>query len=71
MQKWEYRFVSVQISDDDKYHFLINSKRYGDSLASRDVNERRWKLAEQLGDEGWELVAASHSNSDMIFKRPK
>lgn len=49
MQKWEYRFVSIEIDADDRYHFLINSKRYGNGLTHLQVDGRRWQVAEQLG----------------------
>ena len=67
MQKWEYLFVSVD---------MVRGKR-----RPRGVNGLKlhnWKqgptianYANQLGEEGWELIGSSVASFELVFKRLK
>ncbi|MCY7385663.1 MAG: 5'-nucleotidase C-terminal domain-containing protein [Microcoleus sp. CAN_BIN18] len=72
MKKWDYLFLDA------------NMYPFGNKLISLYVNGeelRDWKqgslhlFVNQLGDEGWELVALRHDSkydqNCLIFKRPK
>ena len=76
MQKWEYLFVGADwVKDVWRAHYLngreIVNWKNGPSL---------YEIANQLGEEGWELVTTPYTGGDtyrltlagrLFFKRPK
>jgi hypothetical protein len=73
MQKWEYLFVNMKRKGDVWFADTINGKPI-------DSNNTllMYDYANQLGEDGWELVSAPYtSDADnnpkprLIFKRPK
>jgi hypothetical protein len=74
VQKWEYLFVSVEAFGD----FKVVWWRQGSEVGQRKPHPTLFEFAEELGEQGWELVAApmtkdwtSDSYFKLIFKRPK
>ena len=71
MQKWEYLFASLARTKDDWAIRYVNG-----------VEVKNWEstklydYANKLGDDGWELVDATHTTGSqyfwrLVFKRPK
>ncbi len=78
MQKWEYLFVTADKGDKD-----MTRPRWvnGQELPSWKKGPTFTEFANQMGEQGWELVAAPYTeasgaygstgNRRLIFKRPK
>lgn len=79
MPKWEYLFITnfrkvireesgrTYVLDGDKRRELIVNGHISDG-----DNREMWEVANQKGEEGWELVSAEQGyHWQLIFKRPK
>jgi hypothetical protein len=69
--QWEYRFVSAEAIGVDWRPRYLN----GAELPDWDRGPTLFEYAERCGREGWELVAAQVSGTEMsayrlVFKRP-
>jgi hypothetical protein len=74
MQKWEYQFVSGDTQGDIWYPRWVN----GQELPNWKKGPTLYAYANQLGEQGWELVVARYTGgagygtvARLIFKRPK
>jgi len=71
MQKWEYLFVAPCSVLTDGGYITVPSIN-GQAV---DPPYQNWMIANKLGAEGWELIAATGVSgsplSHIIFKRPK
>lgn len=73
MQKWEYLYVEVA---DNKIHHVNGEDRMGKLKGFLNLGGMSiWDFANQVGDDGWELVAILSSpyvrSGEFVFKRPK
>jgi hypothetical protein len=62
MQKWEYRYVSMEIQ------FSPVEELYGEHQLLRHINVNN--ILNKLGSEGWMLIQYSLNPSIFVFKRP-
>ena len=74
MQKWEYMFVSAALKDKEWRIKKINGKEQAIGKTTITL----YDYANQMGDEGWELISAPYTADEfnsptprLIFKRPK
>ncbi len=77
MQKWEYLIVTADLERNYWRPRYVNSRELPDWRRGPTLDE----FANELGEQGWELVAAPFTTGDaefrgvavarMIFKRPK
>lgn len=76
MQKWEYLFVRSAFAqprnrnDPLRPHFIN-----GQELRDWERGPTIYEFANQMGEQGWELVSFSYQGEypqpSMVFKRPK
>ena len=74
MKKWEYMFVSAALKDKEWRIKKINGKEQAIGKTTITL----YDYANQMGDEGWELISAPYTADEfnsatprLIFKRPK
>jgi len=74
---WEYLCISYISSDDSEWIF-VNGKKH-QKMDHKKKTQEFWDLANELGSQGWELIAAPYTDTTgsrsrvnrLIFKRPK
>lgn len=81
MQKWEYLFITNQQTlyyDNDAYPsgYVLKgdlSRTYSENGEESDgTNLEVWDIANEIGEEGWELISAEQGRFwKLVFKRPK
>jgi hypothetical protein len=62
MQKWEYRYVSIEV------HSKPTEELYGEHKVARHLDVEY--VLNQLGGDGWMLVQFSLDSGIFVFKRP-
>ncbi|MEK6409291.1 MAG: hypothetical protein AABN34_20385 [Acidobacteriota bacterium] len=63
MKKWEYLFIEAMYPTTTNVTCRVN----GQQLTFPKGN---WQIFNQLGEQGWELVAANGPDWCYVFKRP-
>ena len=73
MQKWEYLFIRVV---DNMVLFVNGEKKFSRFAALMGTERKIWEVANQLGEEGWEIVGTLSDedrvgSGQLILKRLK
>ncbi len=67
MQTWEYLFVRVDMARNSRRPRAVN----GEQLQNWKQGPTIIEFANELGEQGWELIGASVAGFEFVFKRPK